>query len=77
MDQATDPILQMPTKTKSPKSPPVAPSHHENIDSNKPVPFSIRVPAYVVAELETAAGVGTGSAMGRKVLTDWADDRRR
>lgn len=67
----------MPTKTNSAKSSLVASRHHETITPKTSVPFSTRIPAYVLDVLETEAGVGTGSAMGRKVLTDWADAKRK
>ncbi len=77
MDQQTDSLLQMPTKTNLPKNSPVASSHHETVDQKKLVPFSTRVPAYVVESLENALELVTGAAMGRKVLTDWAEKRKR
>lgn len=71
-------LTQMTTKTNSAKSSPVAPRHHETVTEQTTVPFSTRIKSYVLDELVAAAdGVGTGAAMGRKVLTDWADARRR
>lgn len=37
------------------------------------VPFSTHIPQQVRDHLVKAAGVGTGAAMGRKVLTDWSE----
>lgn len=70
-------LTQMPTKTNPAKSSPVASRHHETASPKTTVPFSTQIPAYVLGELEAAAGVGTRSAMARKVLTDWADERRK
>lgn len=37
------------------------------------VPFSTPIPQYVKDHLKKMAGIGTAAAMGRKVLTEWAD----